>query len=175
MSTSSINFGGGAVAADNTNANTGNTTSTDNSNASENTSTNNSGNINSQNNTPPPTDNSISNNNTSSNATTQPVTTTDNGNNSQNVKSTPTTNTTAAAKSNVVYHVQLGAFTNKPSKTKFAEYGAVKVIEDGGLFKVLAGTFKTMEEARTYKKALLAKGVEGVFIVAYENGVRVKL
>jgi hypothetical protein len=71
--------------------------------------------------------------------------------------------------------VQLAALTGKPTKSRFAEYGNVKVVEDAGLFKVLVGNFKTLEEARAYKKSLLTKGAEGVFVVAYENGVRVKI
>jgi hypothetical protein len=39
----------------------------------------------------------------------------------------------------------------------------------------LVGNFKTLEEARAYKKTLIAKGAEGCFVVAYENGVRVKI
>jgi cell division septation protein DedD len=93
----------------------------------------------------------------------------------------PATNTTpvatrpVAAKSNVVYHVQLAALTNKPNKSRFAEYGAVKIVEDAGLYKVLVGSFKTLEEARKYKAQLLAKGTVGCFVVAYENGVRIKI
>ena len=120
----------------------------------------------------PPADNtantSTSNNTSTTTNTTPPVT---------NNTPPPATNNTppAAAKSNVVYHVQLAALTGKPTKSRFAEYGTVKVVEDAGLFKVLVGNFKTLEEARAYKKTLLAKGAEGVFVVAYENGVRVKI
>ncbi|MFI5141716.1 MAG: SPOR domain-containing protein, partial [Bacteroidia bacterium] len=150
---------------------------------------------NNTNSTPPPTDNttttsSDNSNNTATNTTTDnsgsnnTTTTTDNSNSTANntpppVEKTstppPTNNTPPPAKSNVVYHVQLAALTNKPSKSKFAEYGAVKVVEDAGLYKILVGNFKTLEEARAYKKTLLAKGAEGCFVVAYENGVRVKI
>jgi hypothetical protein len=157
--------GGGAVATDNTNTSTNNPP-TDNSNTtSNNATTDNSSNTNTQN-TPPPTDNTSANNNTQ--------TTTSNNNASTNTGNT-TPNNPPPVKSNVVYHVQLGAFTNKPNKAKFAEYGTVKVVEDAGLFKVLVGVFKTLEEARTYKKTLIAKGAEGIFVVAYENGARVKI
>jgi hypothetical protein len=141
--------------------------------------------------TPPPaTDNNANTNSTGSDNTnnTVAVTTTDNTNANNTtpppppVEKTPTpppavTNPEppAAAKSNVVFHVQLAALTNKPSKSKFAEYGVVKVVEDAGLYKVLVGSFKTLEEARAYKKSLLAKGAEGCFVVAYENGVRIKI
>ena len=168
----SINFGGsGAVATDNTTNSTPPPT-TDNSNS-----------------TPPPTDNTnntvAATDNTTNTSSTPPPT--DNTNTTNNTPPPPvektttpppaTTNNTPppATKSNVVYHVQLAALTNKPSKSKFAEYGAVKVVEDAGLYKVLVGNFKTLEDARAYKKTLIAKGAEGCFVVAYENGVRVKI
>ncbi len=190
----SIDFGGGgAVVADNTNNATNNTT-TDNSNtAANNTTTDNSNNTttdnstNSTNNTT--TDNAANNTNTQSNTTTTDNSANNNtstntqstnmNNNTSSNNNTPntTSNTsnTTTAKSNVVYHVQLGAFTNKPNKTRFAEYGAVKVVEDAGLFKVLVGKFATLADARAYKKNLISKGAEGIFVVAYENGVRVKI
>jgi len=168
----SINFGGSeAVATDNTTNSTPPPT-TDNSTSS----------------TPPPTDNTnntvATTDNSSSNTTPPPTDNTSATNNTPPppVEKTPTpppaaTNNTPppAVKSNVVYHVQLAALTNKPSKSKFAEYGAVKVVEDAGLYKVLVGNFKTLEDARAYKKTLIAKGAEGCFVVAYENGVRVKI
>jgi hypothetical protein len=90
-------------------------------------------------------------------------------------KAKPVTTAPVAAKSNVMYHVQLAALTNKPSKSNFAQYGTVKIVEDAGLFKVLVGSFKTLEEARKYKADLISKGAGGCFVVAYENGVRVKI
>ena len=81
----------------------------------------------------------------------------------------------SSAKSGVLFHVQLAALTNKPSKSKFAQYGTVKIVEDSGLFKVLVGTFKTLEDARKYKAELISKGAAGCFVVGYENGVRVKI
>ena len=131
--------------------------------------------------TPPPTDNTTNStpppttdNSTNTSSTPPP---TDNTNTTNNTPPPAVTNNTPppAAKSNVVFHVQLAALTNKPSKSKFAEYGSIKVVEDAGLYKVLVGNFKTLEEARAYKKTLIAKGAEGCFVVAYENGVRVKI
>jgi|ERR1700756_3402051 len=179
---SSITFGGDAVAS--------NTTTSDNNSGSNTSTTDNSSNTDNSNNTA--TDNSSSTNNVTVNSTTDnnsssnnTSTTTDNStatttnNTPPPVEKTPppanNNNTPPATKSNVVYHVQLAALTNKPSKSKFAEYGSVKIVEDAGLFKVLVGSFKTLEEARAYKKTLIAKGAEGCFVVAYENGVRVKI
>ena len=167
----SVSFGeGGAVVTDNTANST--PPATDNS----------------ANSTPPPTDNTnntaATTDNSSSNSTPPPTDNTSATNTTPPppVEKTPTpppavTNSTPppAAKSNVVFHVQLAALTNKPSKSRFAEYGAVKIVEDAGLYKVLVGNFKTLEDARAYKKTLIAKGAEGCFVVAYENGVRVKI
>jgi sporulation related protein len=144
--------------------------------------------------TPPPTDNGSTTNSTDNTNNTVAATPVDNTSSSNTTDNTNTTNNTppapvekapaptpvastppAAAKSNVVFHVQLAALINKPSKSKFAEYGTVKVIEDAGMYKVLVGSFKTLEEARAYKKTLIAKGAEGCFVVAYENGVRIKI
>ncbi|HXU26131.1 MAG TPA: SPOR domain-containing protein [Bacteroidia bacterium] len=166
---SSISFGGDGSAVAATTDNTSSTppATTDNST-----------------NSTPPADNTNNTVATSTDNNSSNTTTTDN--NSTNttppppVERTPppaVTNTTPppAAKSNVVFHVQLAALTNKPSKSKFAEYGAIKVVEDAGLYKVLVGSFKTLEEARAYKKTLISRGAEGCFVVAYENGVRVKI
>ncbi len=166
----SISFGeGGAVATDNS------------TNATPPPATDNN-----TNSTPPPSDNTnnITTDNSSSNTTPPPTDNTSATNTTPPppVEKTPTPPPAAinntpppAAKSNVVFHVQLAALTNKPSKSRFAEYGAVKVVEDAGLYKVLVGNFKTLEDARAYKKTLIAKGAEGCFVVAYENGVRVKI
>ncbi len=115
-----------------------------------------------------------SENNTNANSTsnTQPVTNTAT---TETAKTTAPAVTQPIAKSNVVYHVQLAALTNKPTKSKFAEYGAVQIVEENGLYKVMVGNFKTLEEGRKYKAQLIAKGTTGCFVVAYENGVHIKI
>ena len=160
-----INFGGSGstVTTDNTSSGsntstTDNTTTTDNNTNTQSTGT---------------TDNTASNNTSSNNTASNTDTQSTNNNTVSN--NTSSNNTTSTAKSNVVYHVQLAALTNKPTKARFAQYGDVKIVEDAGLYKVLVGKFKTLDEARTYKKKLLANGTEGCFVVAYENGVRVKI
>jgi len=186
---SSIDFGGGggALATDNSNNATNNTATTDNStNSSNNTTTDNSNNAanttatdnttnNTQSNNTTATDNSANNNNTTSTNTNTQSNNTSNNTSTTNTSNTTTTNAVKPTRSGVLYHVQLAALTNKPNKSRFAEYGTIKIVEDAGLFKVLVGTFKTLEEARAYKKTLISKGAEGVFVVAYENGVRVKI
>ena len=163
-----VSFGGStaAVIADNTTNSTPAVAATDNTtpSATDTTTT--------------PTDNAATSTPTvaattteTTSTTTQPETTAP----TETVSTTATTTQPVAAKSNVVYHVQLYALTNKPNKAKFAEYGSVKIVEEAGLYKVLVGNFKTLEEARKYKAQLLAKGTVGCFVVAYENGVHIKI
>lgn len=158
-----INFGGSAAVAATDNTTTTSTpAATDNATAS----------------TPPATDNSATKtvavpSETVAATTTQPATTAP----VEVAKTTAPATVTqpTAAKSNVVYHIQLAALTNKPSKSTFAQYGAVKIVEEAGLYKVLVGNYKTLEDARKYKAQLLAKGTVGCFVVAYENGVHIKI
>ncbi|MHB8402113.1 MAG: SPOR domain-containing protein [Bacteroidia bacterium] len=180
-----INFGGSStVASDNTNNSSNNTTTSDNSNTNTNSNNNtsnadntsNTNNTNSNNNTNNTSSSNISNTNntnTNNNNSNTGITNANNNNNTSTNNNSSTTSNTV--KRNVAYHVQLAALTNKPSKSKFAHYGAVKIVEDAGLYKVLVGKFTTLAEARAYKKTLISKGAEGCFIVAYENGVRVKI
>ncbi|HEX7412445.1 MAG TPA: SPOR domain-containing protein [Bacteroidia bacterium] len=172
-----IDFGGGgAVSSDNTNNTSNNTTSDNTNNTTTNNSNNNTSNTDNNsntnsNNSKSNTNNTNSGNNSNTNNTNS---NTSNNNTSTNTNNT-TSNTSNATNRNVAYHVQLAALTNKPNKSKFAHYGAIKIVEDAGLYKVLVGKFATLAEARAYKKTLIAKGAEGVFVVAYENGVRVKI
>jgi hypothetical protein len=165
---SSVSFGGSGGADVATTPTDNNTSTTNSTPPADNTATTNNSDNSQNNTTTTPTDNSSTNTSSSNSNNTPPVT---------NTTPPAATNNTppAATKSNVVYHVQLAALTGKPTKSRFAEYGNVKVVEDAGLFKVLVGNFKTLEEARTYKKSLISKGAEGVFVVAYENGVRIKI
>jgi hypothetical protein len=43
------------------------------------------------------------------------------------------------------------------------------------MYKVLAGTYNSLEEARKHKPEMTSKGADGCFVVGYENGVRIKL
>lgn len=63
------------------------------------------------------------------------------------------------------------------AKTLFRSEGLdreVMVEEHGGMYKYTAGTFRTYEEAATYKRQIENVGsVDGPFIVAYQDGKRV--
>lgn len=92
------------------------------------------------------------------------------------VATTPTNTVTTASnnstvKAGTVYKVQVGAFSNPTTKSKFP--GAnVAIVEEGGLYKALSGSFTSMDEAQAHKAKLAAKGYDG-FVVIYENGKRV--
>jgi len=75
--------------------------------------------------------------------------------------------------SGIVFKVQIGAFGSDPGKSKFSKAGKVTIINEGGKFKVLHGSFKTKEDAAAKLGELRGKGFDG-FVVSYNNGVRVK-
>lgn len=75
--------------------------------------------------------------------------------------------------SGIVYRIQLGAFSKKPEKSDFKAVGKVKIIEEGGMYKVLYGSFKVKEDAIKERQVILAKGFDG-FVVTYQDGSRQK-
>lgn len=95
-------------------------------------------------------------------------------------KTTPTetkttkTTTPAASKSGVTYYIQVAALSSEPGG-QFRKFGKTKVVQEGGMYKVLVGSYSSLEEARKHKPEMADKGAAGCFVVGYENGVRVKL
>ncbi|MDX2172080.1 MAG: SPOR domain-containing protein [Bacteroidota bacterium] len=75
--------------------------------------------------------------------------------------------------SGTVYKIQLGAYGSDPGQGKFAAIGKVTMSNEGGFVKALFGNFSTKEEALKKREELISKGFTG-FVVAYQNGVRVK-
>lgn len=73
----------------------------------------------------------------------------------------------------LVYKIQLGAFSKKPSKSDFKAVGKVKITEENGMYKVLYGTFTTKEAAIQERLNVLSKGFDG-FVVSYQDGSRLK-
>ena len=71
------------------------------------------------------------------------------------------------------YRVQLGAFTNEPTKGKFPGAGSVQIEFIDGLHKVTTGNFSSADEATKYRDQLKSKGYNG-FVAEYKNGKRVK-
>ena len=89
-----------------------------------------------------------------------------------NTVSTTPTNTVSTTKSTsgLVYRVQLGAFSSSPAKSKFPGVN-LSVVEEGGYYKALSGSFTTLEQAQKHRSDLANKGYSG-FIVTYQNGQR---
>ncbi len=88
--------------------------------------------------------------------------------------STTSSNTTPISVLEVKeYKVQVASMNTKPNMNKYTDIGKVTVIEESGLYKVLAGGFKTKEEAVKHMDDLKAKGYNG-FVVCFINGVKVK-
>lgn len=71
------------------------------------------------------------------------------------------------------YKVQIASMNTKPNMAKYSNIGKVTVIEENGLYKVVAGGFNTKEEAVKHMEVLKAKGFNG-FVVLFVNGVKAK-
>jgi hypothetical protein len=82
--------------------------------------------------------------------------------------------TPSASKSGVTYYIQVGALSSEPGG-QYKKYGKTKVVQEGGMYKVLVGNYSSLEEARKHKPEMSSKGADGCFVVGYENGVRIKL
>lgn len=87
---------------------------------------------------------------------------------------TSATGSGSSSRPGVTYYVQVAALSADPGLT-FKKYGKMKVVVESGLYKVLIGSYGSLEEARKRKGQLIGQGLVGSFVVAYENGVRVKL
>jgi len=73
-------------------------------------------------------------------------------------------------KTAIRFKVQVGLYKNQlPTEvlSKFIEIGGVdQKAVDNGLTRYTAGNFESLQEAESYKKELLEKGVGGVFVIA---------
>jgi hypothetical protein len=88
---------------------------------------------------------------------------------------TKTAKTTAPSRSGVTYYIQVAALSGEPGSAQFKKFGKTKVVQEGGMYKVLVGNYSSLEDARKHKPEMSDKGAAGCFVVGYENGVRVKL
>lgn len=87
-------------------------------------------------------------------------------------KATSTSAKSSASAAGMTFKVQLGAYSNQPSKSKFSDVGSVNIDLINGMYKVTTGNFKTLEEAVKYRDELKSKGYNG-FIAKYKDGVRI--
>lgn len=79
---------------------------------------------------------------------------------------------TSPSESGMTFKVQIGAYSNEPSKSKFSSAGKVNIDLINGMYKVTVGNFNNLDEAVKFRDELKAKGYNG-FIARYKNGARV--
>lgn len=84
-------------------------------------------------------------------------------------KSKPSASTSEAG---MTFRVQIGAYSNEPSKSKFSGAGKVNIDLINGMYKVTVGNFSNLDDAVKFRDELKSKGFSG-FIARYKNGVRV--
>jgi cell division protein FtsN len=85
----------------------------------------------------------------------------------------PDGNESSAPESGLVYKVQVGAFGKEPLTSDFKGIGKVTVRTEGGMYKVLVGSFTSKEDALKKREQVIGKGFDG-FVVSYKDGIRVK-
>ncbi|MGN0033951.1 MAG: N-acetylmuramoyl-L-alanine amidase [Candidatus Limimorpha sp.] len=75
-----------------------------------------------------------------------------------------------------VYKVQFATRNRKLEnpETVYTNLKDVGCYEHNGMFKYTAGRFSSKEDAKKYQKEVVAKGYEGAFVVAFENGKRIE-
>lgn len=88
------------------------------------------------------------------------------------VETAKTKPATSTSETGMTFRVQLGAYTNEPSKSKFSGAGKVNIDLINGMYKVTVGNFNSLDEAVRFRDELKSKGYSG-FIAKYKNGVRI--
>lgn len=94
---------------------------------------------------------------------------------------TPTPNTTSEPltkkQGNVVYNVQIGAFSNAiQSETLAKKFNISENIKSEmaeGYNKFMVGSFNEYKEARSHRETIKQKGCQGAFVVAYNGAKRI--
>jgi len=76
-------------------------------------------------------------------------------------------------KKGLTYRVQVGAFKEQPSKSKFSLLGKVSVIHEGAVYKVMIGDFSEKDDAYKLRDQLNAR-YPGGFIVKFVDEQPVK-
>jgi hypothetical protein len=77
----------------------------------------------------------------------------------------------AAPVKGTFYKIQVGAFSEDPSLSRFKSLGKVSVEKENATYKVLVGNYTSREEA-SRKKEELSRQIQGCFIVSYRDGQR---
>jgi len=76
----------------------------------------------------------------------------------------------------IIYRVQVGAFSNKLSSDVFKELPALVYVKgDDNLYRYFTGVYKDKSDAALHKVKMVTDGYQGSFIVAFQNGERISL
>jgi hypothetical protein len=87
----------------------------------------------------------------------------------------PTSSEKMVDDNRVVFRVQLGAFKHQPSGGKFDRIPSLFIVEAGGYYRYMSGSFDNFGDAAKHKVRMIVEGFEGAFVVAYKSGKRVSL
>lgn len=79
------------------------------------------------------------------------------------------------AEESIAFRVQIGAYKKQPTTAQFKSIPDLVVIQSGGYFRYMSGSFSDFNSAAKHKIKMVVKGYEGAFVVAYKNGERVPL
>lgn len=109
-------------------------------------------------------------------AKTEPVASTTEPVKTEPVKASPNSNTTKK-EGNVIYNVQIGAFTNAIQSDvlakKFNLSENIKSEMAQGFNKFMVGNFNEYKEARSHRENIKQKGCSSAFVVAYNGAKRI--
>ena len=79
-------------------------------------------------------------------------------------------------KDEIIYRVQIGAFTKKADERVFKDLPSfIQVKSDDGYVRYFTGSFKSYSDAAKSKINILSAGFTGAFVVAFKNGNRIAL
>jgi hypothetical protein len=95
---------------------------------------------------------------------------------SNNTNSSAGENTEVSPIGQVVFRIQLGAFSKRIPSNKFYKVNnVIEYIGDDGLYKYTTGSFTDFNQAAKHKLNMALKGYKDAFIVAFKDGKRISL
>jgi hypothetical protein len=159
----------------NNNAQQGNNSLNNNAN-NNNASNNNQQKNNATNNNVNANNNNVSNNQQANNQSNNNVSSNNNNQANNNANANNNAANTLPPTGNMVYRIQLGAYSHKLSRDVFVNINnLVEVKTENGFYTYSAGSYTNFQDAVNYKTELITQGFPDAFIKAYQNGKRVPL
>lgn len=80
-----------------------------------------------------------------------------------------------ASNDQVLFRVQIGAYSRRRSKSSFGSNVQVLEIKNDGLYKYMTGSYDSFEKAKARQDELRSNNYSDAFVVAYKGGERVSL